>query len=225
MACVIIIFVRSRVIDGIKDLTKKNSAQNSEIEKLKSEVAELTNTVGILKNKNSASRQVEEDFELPTVRKIVGNYPSPEKANPQPRPIIQADKFSNFVQEFNALARQTGYEARQASDEFVRKFNIQAFNCINFEARMSDPVPPPVFGSSTSLQNADYWAYEFENGVYAVVPRVKNYTDNHHTARAMGEIFKSNFGQGGTYNKIVVTKPAIFKGNWNLETQGELQLG
>ena len=225
VACVIFIAMRSKLFERINDLTKTVSAQHSEIVKLSSEVAELTNAVGILKNKISTARQVEEDFELPTVRKIVGDYPATEKFNSQPRPVTQADKFSNFVQEFNSLAGQTGYDARKATDEFVKKFNIQAFNCTNFEARMSDPVPPPVFGSSTSLQNADYWAYEFENGVFAVVPRVKNYTDNHHTARAMGEIFKSNFRQGGTYNRIIVTKPAIFKGNWNLETQGEMQLG
>ena len=229
VACVIIYFVRSTLLSRTNELTKKITTQNSEIEKLKSEVAELTNTVGILKNKSEKQRQSEyrEKFEISTVSSPIGNYSTTEKVTPQPRPMFvpatATSKFSNFVQEFNALSGQTGYNSIQATNEFVRKFNIQAFNCINSDARMNEPVPPPVF-DSTSQQNADYWAYEFETGVYAVVPKVKNYSETCHAARAMGEIFKSNFRQGETYNKIFVVQPAIFKGKWNFETQGELRL-
>lgn len=150
--------------------------------------------------------------------------PRPIERPPEPRPITAEDKYKDFVKDFNALVGQSGMNLKNARSDFMRKYNVQMFTCTNFEARMNEPVPAPVFDSANSLANPDYWAYEFESGVFAVVPNVKIYSDNHHTARAMGEVFNSNFTAGRTYNKIRVNKPAIFKGMWNFEKQGELEL-
>ena len=139
--------------------------------------------------------------------------------------FFDEEKFKDFVKEFNAIANQGGYDAKKARDEFVQKYRVRAFNCTNFEARMNDPIPPPEFGEAA---NGEYWAIPFSDNSFFVFPNVKSYSDNHHTARAMGEVFKSNFVPGGTYSKIIVERPAVFEcaGNiWNLKRQGNLRLG
>lgn len=139
---------------------------------------------------------------------------------PPPKPSLE-EKYAEFVQEFNALANLSGYDAKKANENFRQKYNIQSFVCTNAEMRVKSPPPPAEFGDNP---NGNYWAFEVESGIFAVVPKVKTYTANLHSDQAMGEVFSSNFQTGSTYNKIRVVKPAIFNGKWALETKGQLVL-
>ena len=216
-----------------------SSAQNRSsrvIDKQKEKIEELTRKVERLE-RNAAQPKPLVTTNWPAPPKPapeIKNFiePSPIERPPAPSPTERPtvppptteDKYKDFVKDFNALVGQSGINLKNARNDFLRKYNVQTFTCTNFEARMNEPVPAPIFDSANSLATPDYWAYEFESGIFAVVPNVKIYSDNHHTARAMGEVFQSNFTAGRTYNKIRVNRPAIFKGMWNFEKQGELEL-
>lgn len=213
-------------ISGIRDvyykLKQNYEAQKEKIDNLSNKLNKLEQKISSMKtlvptssfDKPPQPAEIHSFNELSLDKKIVA----------PPQVLTLEDKCRDFVKEFNALAGQSGYNAKKAADDFMRKYNIQAFNCANHEARMSEPIPAPVFNSVTSVPNGEFWAYEVEAGVYAVVPNVKTYTENHHTRRAMGEVFKSNFVKGSTYNKIRVNKAAIFRGMWNCDKAGELEL-
>lgn len=232
IAAIIAFFFKNKISDNMNRIIKNSNSQGEKIKELSEQISKLETEIAILKNDNQNQRQLLEknnavNSNISPATKIISAVPNvssfPSAAtNPPPRPVVE--KWSDFVQEFNSLANQSGYDAKRAHEEFLNKYNVQAFSCVNFEARMNTSSLAPQFGAATSLQNADYWAYEFETGTFAVVPRAKTYTDNHHAARAMGEVFESNFVQGGTYNKIRVERPAIFKGMWNLDKPGKLEL-
>ena len=135
---------------------------------------------------------------------------------------------SGLVANFNRLAdKKAGYELNQARKEFVSKYNVRAFSCANYEERMNEPIPPPKFLDSESAFSGEYWAVPLKLTQFAVFPNVKAYTNNFHAARAMGEVFNSNFTSGRTYNEIIVDSPAIFEYSgaaWHLKKQGVLQL-
>ena len=206
------------------------SAQEETIKKLSKKVESLTKEITSIKtappvvNRDAAPRNIEvHSFtSVPTVQLEKSPAPPPPIVTNQ---IAPEEKFTDFVKAFNSLANQGGFSAKKARDEFVQKYRVRAFNCTNFEARMNDPIPPPVFGETA---NGEYWAIPFTDNSFFVFPNVKSYSDNHHTARAMGEVFKSNFASGGTYSKITVEKPAVFEcaGNvWTFKRQGKLGLG
>ena len=144
--------------------------------------------------------------------------------SPETRPA-SSNGLEQLTNAFNALANQEGYPAKVARGEFVQRYKVQTFNCVNSEARMSEPVPPPEFVTST---NGEYWAVPLSGNSFLVFPNVKNYSNSYHAERAMGAVFKSNFVAGRTYKKIIVEKPAIFDcngANWFLKAQGVLRLG
>ena len=221
LIAIILAFVLNR---GLSDRMNQKSGHNSEkVDDLKDIIAKLENEVNILKSELRLQRQALENNLTSSPEKVVlDKFPSPEKKVIHPAPPPK-EKWLNFVQDFNSLSNQSGYDAKKASEEFLKKYAIQAFRCKNFESRVNISSTEPQF-DTTSTQNADFWAYEFKAGTFAVVPKAKTYTDNHHTERAMGEIFQSNFKHGGTYDEIRVEKPAIFRGKWNLEKPGILEL-
>ena len=140
----------------------------------------------------------------------------------------QLSSEQNVVAVFNALSGQEGHNLKTSRDDFVRRYKVRAFNCTNFEARMNEPVPAPKFVEAPTAPSGEYWAVLLKDNVFAVFPNVKTYSDNHHSARAMGEVFKSNFTPGKTYNDIQVEQPAIFGCSetvWSLKKQGTLRLG
>lgn len=231
----ILVFICLTKLSDFKErhnkLRQTCSAQEETIKKLSKKVESLTKEITSIKtappivNRDAAPRNIEvHSFtSVPTVQ--LEKPPSPPPPPIVTNQIAPEEKFTDFVKAFNSLANQGGYDAKKARDEFVQKYRVRAFNCINFEARMNDPIPPPVFGEAT---NGEYWAIPFADNSFFVFPNVKIYSDNHHTARAMGEVFKSNFASGGTYSKITVEKPAVFEcaGNvWTLKRQGKLGLG
>ena len=148
--------------------------------------------------------------------------------NQQSTAQIKNQSPDKITGEFNAFANvQDRFSLKNLRDEFVQKYNVRAFSCVNFEARMNEPIPPPQFSESENVLSSEYWAINNKGNVFMVFPNVRQYTNNHHTARAMGEIFSSNFTAGRTYTKIFVQQPAFFECNgnvWKFKFQGKLRL-
>ena len=137
-------------------------------------------------------------------------------SRPAPKSLEERCKpeYENFMREFNdfqrKLATMSPPDKHKAEMTFQKNHKIRTFKCGNVSARLRDPVPPPVFAYDKPPE-AIFWAYELPLGYYAVVPNVKNYSDNYHYERAMGNVFDSNFIQGKAYNHISVESPAVFE--------------
>lgn len=132
----------------------------------------------------------------------------------------------NFVNDFNALSKLSGFSARQAREKFLRRHKVRAFTCANVEERMNRPKLAPKFAETVSLSSGDFWASAVEGNLFAVVPNVKTYTENHHAERAFGLVFESNFA-GGSYSRLNVERAAIFEMNgneWRLKSAGKIFL-
>ena len=152
-----------------------------------------------------------------------------------PQKISAAEKNSpsekisvgeNFVNDFNALEKLSGFTARQAREKFLRRYKVRAFVCTNVEERMNRPKLAPKFSETSSATNGDFWACPVDENIFAVVPNLKTYTENHHAERAFGQIFESNF-DGGTYSRFRVEQAAIFElvgGKWKLIRAGKIFL-
>ena len=132
----------------------------------------------------------------------------------------------SFVNDLNALAKLSGFSARQAREKFLRRHKVRAFTCANVEERMNRPKFAPKFTETASLSSGDFWASAIEENLFAVVPNVKTYTENHHAERAFGQVFESNFA-GGSYSRLRVERAAIFElngGEWRLKSAGKIFL-
>ena len=212
-----------KILEQLNSVKDRNATLSDKVTRLEQRLAQQAErleaaerAVREVKRPPEPARQVAPTFSAST-------FSAPPPPPPPPNP---EDDYKELVTEFNALAGKVGFALNEAKKEFVSKYKVCAFSCTNYEARMNEPIPPPIFKTMPDVQTADLWAYEFKPGVYAVVPNVKIYTGNVHSARALKEIFQSNFA-GGTYNTIILEKPAIFDcaGNsWQLKTAGVLQL-
>ena len=212
-------------IDTLESRLENQSNKSQEMSK---KISSLENELQKLKTDNENQRRINEQNFLEI--QSVNRFPQPQTSmsNSYAPPSTPSEKFQDFVDNFNRLVQQISssgdpFEAKRISNEFMRRYEIKEFSCVNFEARVSEPVPPPQFNLS---KNGDFWAYEYEPGIFAVVPSitVRNYRDNYHNQRAMGDVFNSNFETGRTYGRIFVNRPAIFKGMWNLSKKGSLEL-
>lgn len=133
----------------------------------------------------------------------------------------------NFLQDYNKLLSETGgYQNKVARENFVSNYNVRAFSCINYNERTNKPSLKAIFEESTSIQGGDYWAIPVSGNIFKVVPNIRNYNENYHVARAMGEVFDSNF-VGGNYATIQLEKAAEFTNSgqsWSLVAKGKLVL-
>lgn len=138
----------------------------------------------------------------------------------------------NFTGEYNALADKSGVELRNARADFFQRYQVKTFSCVNAEARVKSPAPPPEF---RDRDGGDFWAIpsalvsgSANENTYVVYPNIAiRYTANHHFERALGEVFESNFVSGGTYSKIRVEQFAVFTCSgegWTLFRKGRLKL-
>lgn len=131
-----------------------------------------------------------------------------------------------FVTDFNALEKLSGFSARQAREKFLRRYKVRALICANVEDRMNRPKLAPKFSEASSIASGDFWAFEVGENIFAVVPNLKTYTENHHAERAFGIVFESNF-EGGTYSRLRVERAAVFEfvgGKWKLKDAGKIIL-
>lgn len=132
----------------------------------------------------------------------------------------------NFINDFSALDKLSGFSARQAREKFLRRYKVRAFTCANVEERMNNPKLAPKFTETPSTASGDFWACVIDGNIFAVVPNLKTYTENHHAERAFGIVFESNF-DGGNYSKIRVEQAAIFElvgVDWRLKNPGKIIL-
>ena len=151
-----------------------------------------------------------------------GKIISAEKKSPN----VEISVGENFVNNFNALEKLSGFSARQAREKFLRRYKIRAFSCANVEERMNRPKLAPKFAETASVVGGDFWACAVDENIFAVVPNLKTYTENHHAERAFGLIFESNF-DGGTYSKLRVERAATFEllgDKWKLKSAGKIIL-
>ena len=151
------------------------------------------------------------------------------------RKVVLAEKNSpseensvgeNFVNDFNALTKLSGFSGRQARERFLRRYKVQAFTCANVEERMNRPKLAPKFSEASSIAGGDFWAFNVDGNIFAVVPNLKTYTENHHAERAFSLVFESNF-DGGTYSRLRVERAATFElvgDKWKLKTAGKIIL-
>ena len=91
---------------------------------------------------------------------------------------------------------------------------------------MNNPKLAPEFSVASSVASGDFWACAVGENIFAVVPNLKTYTENHHAERAFGQVFESNF-DGDTYSKIRVERAAIFElvsDKWKFKSAGKIIL-
>ena len=143
-------------------------------------------------------------------------------------PAPSKPKNFDFLDKYNALLKMAGREKVFARSKFIKSYVAKAFDCKNFEMRMNEPMPPPIFKTLNSIFSGAYWAILLTGNQYAVLPNVDSYvyTENRHKAQAMGEVFNSNFN-GGTKKITSAKLPAAFECEgdvWTLKAKGELVL-
>ena len=153
----------------------------------------------------------------------VGSRKIPVDEKTSPREENSAG--SSFVNDFNALQKLSGFSARQAREKFLRRYKVRAFSCANVDERMNRPKLAPTFAETPSASSGDFWACAVAGNLFAVVPNLKTYTENHHAERAFGTVFESNFA-GGTYSRLRVEQPALFEfaDTWTLKSAGKIIL-
>lgn len=131
----------------------------------------------------------------------------------------------DFLRDYNIWQSKTdGFEKNNARKDFIAKYKVRYFNCVNFNERMNQPKLPPIFEESSA--SGEYWAIQTAENIFKVVPNVKSYNDNYHVARAMCEVFDSNF-DAGNYSNIQLERAAEFTNsgkNWTLVRKGKLIL-
>ena len=212
--------VEEKNIPPKKVLLKKVLPQNPEIISTQTEKFSENNTVN--------------DEEIKPVKKIFKASEISISKTPVIIPAqtekIDEDKNLNqgnqFLKEYNLLLEKTGYEAKTARDAFIEKYKVRGFKCANVDERINQPSLKAIFENAETVQRGDYWAIPISGNKFKVVPNVKNYTENYHTTRAMGEVFNSNF-YSGNYAKIQVEDAAEFinSGNsWTLCKAGKIYL-
>ena len=214
----------------LEDLELKLNRLEGRIARLELQVQELSGNAATSRDTSPPPKRFTEFKAEPYEPKITINLQSTSPRRIQRQSQYQSPPSSErgVIADFNALAKQGGHNLKTAKDDFIRKYNVRAFNCSNFEARMNEPVPAPNFVEAPSAPSGEYWAVPLKGNSFTVFPNVRTYSDNYHTARAMGEVFNSNFAAGRTYSNITVEQPAIFDYSdtaWFLKHKGSLRLG
>ena len=155
-----------------------------------------------------------------TLRKKENPAPqnSPRRLQKTANTINTPQNFStgeDFLRDYNIWQSKTdGFEKINARKDFIAKYKVRYFNCVNYNERMNQPKLPPIFEESPA--SGDYWAIQTAGNIFKVVPNVKSYNDNYHVARAMCEVFDSNF-DAGNYSNIQLERAAEFTNsgkNW-----------
>ncbi len=220
---------RIAILEKALKITLSDEKILMRLKSLEEEFAKLQATVDEL-NKEIVGLKIENDLLTAKISKIHSLTNNFEVSIPQnkiqPRPNKIINQGDQFLKEYNLLLEKTGYEAKTARDAFIEKYKVRGFKCANVDERINQPSLKAIFENAETVQRGDYWAIPISGNKFKVVPNVKNYTENYHTTRAMGEVFNSNF-QSGIYNKIQVEDAAEFinSGNsWTLCKAGKIYL-
>lgn len=140
--------------------------------------------------------------------------------------INSGNKLKQIADEFNAMvarAANAGMGVVDVKREFVQKYGVIAFKCVNYHERMSDSGLPPQFAVDEPLAGKNLWGIPINNEYLAVVPNMPDYEKNAHFKGGMKELFNSSYSDGRY--KIKVKRPAIVKrSNFEVNIPGELEL-
>ena len=159
--------------------------------------------------------------------KMVQNVFAEKKSTLSPNNAISSgDKLKQIADEFNAMvarAANAGMGVVDVKREFVQKYGVIAFKCVNYHERMSDSGLPPQFAVDDPLAGKNLWGIPINNDYLAVVPNMPDYEKNAHFKGGMKELFNPAYSDGRY--KIKVKRPAIVKrNNFEIEIPGELEL-
>ena len=145
---------------------------------------------------------------------------------PSSNTISSGDKLKQIADEFNAMvtrASNAGMGVVDVKREFVQKYGVIAFKCVNYHERMSDSGLPPQFAVDEPLAGKNLWGIPINNEYLAVVPNMPDYEKNAHFKGGMKELFNPEYSDGRY--KIKVKRPAIVKrNNFEIKFLGELEL-
>lgn len=134
---------------------------------------------------------------------------------------------SSFAKDYNKLSKSGTIDDKMQREEFISRYNIQGFSCVNAGERVNNLIKEVVFQNVDSVVSGIYWAKSIAGIKYEVVPNPRiTYDETLHYYGGMKEAFISQFN-GGTYNNIQVIEPAQFQklnGKWILLKQGRIQL-
>lgn len=217
----------SRVLGWDKysdDFNKEFLQLIARVKKLEDEVSALTTKLKELESKTTENFSATET--VPSRKKSSMSADEPSENFVPYIPAPSKPKNFDFFDKYNALLKMSGREKVSARSEFIKNYVTKAFDCKNFELRMTEPLPPPTFKTINSIFSGAYWAILLTGNQYAVLPNVDAYvyTENRHKAQAMGEVFNSNFKSGT--KKITSAKlPAVFECEgdvWTLKAKGAL---
>lgn len=209
---------RKRIKKLEADLQLMNSASRSfayerDIETLEDRVKVLEGA-----NKRKETAQVVAAAQPPV---------APQPAAP-PKPMTLEDEYAPFVAAYNDLMQRVksmGVAGQDAKKEFVSRFQVRAFSCVNYTERVNRPDLPPRFADASSALTGNFWAFPVRGDTFAVVPNIKTYEGQLHDTGGLKEAFISNFMPGKTFQSIYVVRPAIFGVGWaSIVQQGELRL-
>ena len=132
----------------------------------------------------------------------------------------------SFINDYNIWQKKSLPEKTKTLKNFIKKYKVRGFSCINYNERMNHPELPPIFEENFSASEGDYLASKSENDIFAVVPKVVFYDKYYHVGGAMCEVFESNYN-GGDYVNIQLERAAEFTNsgkNWTLIRKGKLIL-
>ncbi len=142
----------------------------------------------------------------------------------------QSRSLALFLENYNSLSSMnlSGFEDKKVRMEFIAKYKIKAFSCVNYDERMRQPNVDPVFLDAETTAGGKYWAMKLANQeLYYVVPNPKGtYESQLHGTGGMKEAFRSNY-QEGSYEHIEALQPAEFSylnGHWNILKPGKIRL-
>lgn len=219
--------------EKIKELEDKNKEYTDKINKLTSELEK--NTSSIKKIQAYLEERYRAELKKAQQEKnLINNTTeiSPITKTQEQIALEQRRELENlwkpFIHDYNNLSynKTNSFQDRTDRKNFVQNNTIKSFDCTNFEARLRSPSLAIEF-ASVDTANGMYWALPLKNSLYAVVPNLKTtYEFQLHETAGMKETFISNYDKG-SYNKIIVKKPAIFdyaNGNWTLKERGEIEL-
>ena len=209
-----------------EDLEKEFRQLIVRVKKLEDEVSALTTKLKELESNSTENFSATET--VPSRKKNSTPDDEPSENFVPYIPAPSTPKSFDFLDKYNALLKLSGREKVFARSKFIKNYVAKAFDCKNFEERMNEPIPPPIFKTINSIFSGAYWAILLTGNQYAVLPNVDAYvyTEDRHKAQAMGEVFNSNFN--GVIKKITSAKlPAVFECEgdfWTLKAEGELVL-
>ncbi len=233
-------FIDEKILLRVKNLENKIT----ENETLKKRIADLEKIITSLKLENSALEmrfeRLANDFNKtpPPANPHINLSEKTMTASPKTVYTPRTQRATNtintpknisagedFLRDYNIWQSKTdGFEKNNARKDFIAKYKVRYFNCVNYNERMNQPQLPPIFEESSA--SGDYWAIQTAENTFKVVPNVKSYNDNYHVARAMCELFDSNF-DAGNYVNIQLERAAEFTNsgqNWTLIRKGKLIL-